>query len=102
MEVMGRPGSEHACADDDNVHRASLRRAPEPVEPPEPLEPSRTMRSVPTLQELLVARTHDAAPELVETIDGGSTGKPRLRCYACGHRCPIPEGAMCVCKVRFN
>ena len=60
------------------------------------------MGIVPTLQDLLVARTHDAAPELVETIDGGSTGKPRLRCYACGHRCPIPEGAMGVCKVRFN
>jgi pyruvate formate lyase activating enzyme len=57
---------------------------------------------VPTLQDLLVARTHDAAPELVETLDGGSTGKPRLRCYACGHRCPIPDGAMGVCKVRFN
>ena len=57
---------------------------------------------MPTLQDLLVARTHDAAPELVETIEGGSTGKPRLRCYACGHRCPIPDGAMGVCKVRFN
>ena len=55
-----------------------------------------------TLQDLLVARTHDAAPELVETLDGGSSGKPRLRCYACGHRCPIPDGAMGVCKVRFN
>ena len=55
-----------------------------------------------TLRDLLVARTHDAAPELVEAVDGGSTGKPRLRCYACGHRCPIPEGAMGVCKVRFN
>ena len=60
------------------------------------------MEAVATLQDLLVARTHDAASELVETIDGGSTGKPRLRCYACGHRCPIPEGAMGVCKVRFN
>ena len=55
-----------------------------------------------TLQDLLIARTHDAAPELVETIDGGSAGKPRVRCYACGHRCPIPDGAMGVCKVRFN
>ena len=55
-----------------------------------------------TLQELLVARTRDAAPELVEVIDGGSTGKPRIRCHACGHRCPIPDGAAGVCKVRFN
>jgi pyruvate formate lyase activating enzyme len=54
------------------------------------------------LQDLLAARTHEAAPELVETIDPGSSGAPRLRCYACGHRCPIPEGAMGVCKVRFN
>jgi pyruvate formate lyase activating enzyme len=57
---------------------------------------------VPTLQDLLTARTREAAPELVEALDGSSTGKPRLRCYACGHRCPIPDGAMGVCKVRFN
>ena len=50
-----------------------------------------------TLQEALVARTTDAAPELVEPLDKG-----RLRCYACGHQCPIPEGASGVCKVRFN
>ena len=55
-----------------------------------------------TLQDLLGARTRDAAPELVETIDAGSTGKGRIRCHACGHRCPIPEGALGVCKVRFN
>jgi len=60
------------------------------------------MEAVATLKEALAARTHVAAPELVETIEGGSTGKPRLRCYACGHRCPIPDGAMGVCKVRFN
>ena len=41
-----------------------------------------------TLHDALVARTTDAAPELVEPLDKG-----RLRCYACGHRCPIPEGA---------
>jgi pyruvate formate lyase activating enzyme len=55
-----------------------------------------------TFGDQLAARTHDAAPELVERIDGGSSGKPRLRCHACGHRCPIPDGAMGVCKVRFN
>jgi pyruvate formate lyase activating enzyme len=60
------------------------------------------MRSVATLKDLLAARTHEAAPELVEAIDGGPTRKPRLRCHACGHRCPIPDGAMGVCKVRFN
>ena len=50
-----------------------------------------------TLQDLLSARTHEAAPALVEPLPGG-----RLRCHACGHRCPIPEGAVGVCKVRFN
>jgi pyruvate formate lyase activating enzyme len=54
------------------------------------------------LQDLLAVRTRDAAPELTEALDAGSSGKPRLRCHACGHRCPIPEGSMGVCKVRFN
>jgi pyruvate formate lyase activating enzyme len=52
---------------------------------------------MPTLQEVLAARTRDAAPELVEPLDNG-----RVRCYACGHQCPIPDGAVGVCKVRFN
>ena len=50
-----------------------------------------------TLQDVLSARTSEAAPELVEPLSGG-----RLRCHACGHQCPIPEGAVGVCKVRFN
>ena len=33
--------------------------------------------------------------ELSERID-----EKRIRCLACGHRCPIPEGAVGVCKVR--
>jgi pyruvate formate lyase activating enzyme len=52
---------------------------------------------MPTLADVLEARTVPAAPELVEPIERG-----RLRCYACGHECPIPEGAAGVCKVRFN
>jgi pyruvate formate lyase activating enzyme len=50
-----------------------------------------------TLAEILDARTAPAGPELVEAIS-----KDRLRCYACGHECPIPDGAVGVCKVRFN
>ena len=35
--------------------------------------------------------------ELYERLAGG-----RVRCVACGHRCPIPDGALGVCKVRYN
>lgn len=49
-----------------------------------------------TLGDVLEARTRDAAPELVDELSGR-----RLRCYACGHQCPIPEGGVGVCKVRF-
>ena len=35
--------------------------------------------------------------ELYEALD-----RDRIRCVACGHRCPIPEGQPGVCKVRFN
>ena len=46
---------------------------------------------------ILAGRTAAAAPELVERLPDG-----RLRCYACGHRCPIPEGREGVCRVRYN
>jgi pyruvate formate lyase activating enzyme len=49
-----------------------------------------------TLAEVLAERTAEAAPELIEPIS-----RDRIRCYACGHECPIPEGAAGVCKVRF-
>src|SRR5262247_867011 len=49
-----------------------------------------------TLADVLAERTAAAAPELIEQIS-----KDRIRCYACGHQCPIPEGAAGVCKVRF-
>jgi pyruvate formate lyase activating enzyme len=35
--------------------------------------------------------------ELYERYNGDWT-----RCFACGHRCPIPNGARGVCQVRFN
>ena len=38
-----------------------------------------------------------ASPELWERLDDR-----RIRCYACGHECPIFEGQAGVCKVRSN
>ena len=40
---------------------------------------------------------HTREGDLYERIDAH-----RLRCVACGHRCPIPDGAVGVCKVRYN
>jgi pyruvate formate lyase activating enzyme len=48
-----------------------------------------------TLAEVLGRETREG--ELYETLDDG-----RLRCVACGHCCPLPAGAVGVCKVRFN
>ncbi len=47
------------------------------------------------LSELLSANTR--VGELWEPLDDR-----RIRCYACGHCCPIFEGQAGVCKVRFN
>lgn len=48
-----------------------------------------------TLGAVLAAKTRES--DLVERLDHN-----RIRCLACGHRCPIPEGQSGVCKVRFN
>jgi pyruvate formate lyase activating enzyme len=48
-----------------------------------------------TLADVLARETRPG--ELYETLPDG-----RLRCYACGHCCPLPDGAIGVCKVRFN
>jgi pyruvate formate lyase activating enzyme len=48
-----------------------------------------------TLAEILSHETR--VGELYDVLPDG-----RLRCYACGHCCPLPSGAVGVCKVRFN
>ena len=48
-----------------------------------------------TLADILTRLTREG--ELYEKLPD-----QRLRCYACGHRCVIPEGRPGVCKVRFN
>jgi pyruvate formate lyase activating enzyme len=50
---------------------------------------------VASLSDLLAARTREAT--LYDRYNG-----TWVRCHACGHECPIPEGAAGVCKVRFN
>ncbi|HUB01336.1 MAG TPA: AmmeMemoRadiSam system radical SAM enzyme [Terriglobales bacterium] len=67
---------------------------------------------MPTLRDILDARVVEADPALWETIDPGSSvrakteanspGHARVRCFACGHCCPIAEGQRGVCQVRFN
>src|SRR4051795_13203325 len=52
---------------------------------------------MPALKDILDSHVREAAPELVEKLD-----RNRLRCYSCGHACPIPEGQAGVCKVRYN
>jgi len=50
---------------------------------------------VPTLREIVDQRVREG--DLYEKLD-----RNRVRCYACGHCCPIPEGQPGVCKVRYN
>ena len=50
---------------------------------------------MPTLAEVLARETREG--DLYGVMPDG-----RLQCYACGHCCPLPEGAIGVCKVRFN
>ncbi len=52
---------------------------------------------MPTLRSLLDERVHEADPRLYEKLDHG-----RVRCFSCGHCCPIPDGQPGVCKVRYN
>ena len=50
---------------------------------------------MPTLRDIV--NEHVREGELYEKLD-----RNRVRCFACGHCCPIPEGQPGVCKVRFN
>ena len=48
-----------------------------------------------TLRDIVDERVREG--DLYEHLEGN-----RIRCFACGHCCPIPEGQPGVCKVRFN
>jgi pyruvate formate lyase activating enzyme len=48
-----------------------------------------------SLKDVLISSVRPG--ELVRPLDA-----TRIRCVACGHACPLPDGAAGVCKVRFN
>ncbi len=52
---------------------------------------------MPTLRDVIYDRVREADSDLYERLD-----RNRVRCFACGHRCPIPDGQPGVCKVRYN
>ena len=52
---------------------------------------------MPTLRDILDQRVREADHALYEKLENN-----RVRCFSCGHCCPIPEGQPGVCKVRFN
>ena len=55
------------------------------------------MNAVSTLRDLIYENVKEGEPQLYEKLDHS-----RVRCFACGHRCPISAGQAGVCKVRFN
>ena len=50
-----------------------------------------------TLRTILDERVQEADSRLYERLENN-----RVRCFSCGHCCPIPEGQAGVCKVRYN
>lgn len=52
---------------------------------------------MPALRDIVDQNVAEGAPELYEKLD-----RERVRCFSCGHCCPISEGQRGVCKVRFN
>src|SRR5713226_5185256 len=55
----------------------------------------RPKRKMATLSDALAERTLEG--DLYDRLDA-----KWVHCYACGHNCKIPPGALGVCKVRFN
>ena len=52
---------------------------------------------MPTLRDILDQRAREADASLYQKLENN-----RVRCFSCGHCCPIPEGQPGVCKVRYN
>src|SRR5258707_6979925 len=50
-----------------------------------------------TLQDKLDSMT--VVGDLYEVVDAD---EKKIRCYACGHRCLLKDGARGICKVRYN
>src|SRR5690349_4192987 len=48
-----------------------------------------------TLRDIVYENVREG--ELYQELDD-----KRIRCFACGHCCPIPDGRPGVCQVRFN
>src|SRR6266699_2973249 len=53
------------------------------------------LRCMPALRDIVYENVREG--DLYEKLD-----RNRVRCFACGHCCPIPEGQPGVCKVRYN
>src|SRR5438093_10187398 len=68
------------------------------MRPPRPMNPwtygPMYNRSI-ALKDMLESSVRPG--DLVRPLDAR-----RIRCVACGHACPLPDGAAGVCKVRFN
>jgi pyruvate formate lyase activating enzyme len=52
---------------------------------------------VPTLRDILDERVREGDSSLYQKLENN-----RVRCFSCGHCCPIPDGQPGVCKVRYN
>src|SRR5665213_4239371 len=53
------------------------------------------MATISTLEQQLTERSTEGS--LYVKLPGD-----RVQCYACAHRCRIPEGQKGICKVRYN